>query len=187
MSLIDRFLTAFRGEDRGAAEPPGLLLDADGVTWLVSPDGSRARVSNSGSSSVLASVVPVSSAEILALHDNPVTLIAAPAAGKAIVPISVSVAYRFGTTPYTNDNGSPEVVRWEASSIERIYPDPPCLAAAASRVSLWSMNAGDGISEDASIAVQSPLILTVDAAAPDFVGGDGTAEVTVVYVLADLT
>lgn len=45
--------------------------------------------------------VEVSSAQILAAHDTPITLIAALGAGKVIVPVQVIGLYTFGTEVYT--------------------------------------------------------------------------------------
>ena len=51
--------------------------------------------------------VTLSSADILALDSTPVTIIAAPGAGKWLVPHQVTLAVDFATTPYVNGDNWP--------------------------------------------------------------------------------
>lgn len=45
--------------------------------------------------------VPITSAQLLALNSSFITLVAAPGAGKVIMPSAVTIQYKAGTTAYT--------------------------------------------------------------------------------------
>lgn len=54
-----------------------------------------------GSNEYTTVVVPVSSAQILAMGGSPITLLSSPGAGKYYVINRVTLEYTFNTTPYT--------------------------------------------------------------------------------------
>lgn len=55
-------------------------------------------------------LVTVTSAQILALHTTPVTLVGAPGAGKCIVPLAAQILYKFGTAAYAGtEAGNPQL------------------------------------------------------------------------------
>jgi hypothetical protein len=49
--MLERFLSSFRSNDKGSAEPPGLVLGDDGIVYLVKPDGTRQAVNSGGGGS----------------------------------------------------------------------------------------------------------------------------------------
>lgn len=50
--------------------------------------------------------VTLSSAQVLQLFTNPVTIVSAPGAGLALIPIASIFNYNFNTTPYTDHGGT---------------------------------------------------------------------------------
>lgn len=85
----------------------GLLYVAN----VLYPDngGNNALVTTSRTnfSAVQTSTAFITSAELLTLRANPVTVVAAPPAGRAIVFLNAMLNYQFGTTPYvTGGNDS---------------------------------------------------------------------------------
>lgn len=180
MSLIDRFLTAFRGEDRGDAEPPGLFLDADAVTWVIGPDGTRTRVADGGSSSVLMHAVNITSAQIKNWASVPVELIPAPGAGLAVMVFHMYVALTGVGTPYTDPDGSGTRYAGSATS-----------AAAWQNVDItlgtdtvWWISGGV---TDALPSVSTDAAVEVFGAGAEPSGGDGVLRVVSYYAEVPLT
>lgn len=78
----------------GATSGYVLTSDTRGIaTWQAS-----------GSGVVQSATTTISSAQILALHTTPITLVAAQGASTAIVPISMTVEYLYSTAAYATDN-----------------------------------------------------------------------------------
>ena len=121
---------------------------------------------------VLTKTVTVSSAEILALFTTPKELIAAPGANKIIVPISVTVAYKYNSITYTAGAGVFGVAY--AGTTEKLACGNPFLATASTIVSV--AGAVDALFTD---TVNKALVLLNDTA--NYATGNGTAIVTVVY------
>lgn len=60
----------------------------------------------SGGGAIQTVTVTLTSAQVLALHTTPVTVVQAPGAGLAIVPVSAMFNYQFGGTAYTDGGGN---------------------------------------------------------------------------------
>ena len=60
---------------------------------------------STGGGVVLSATVTISSAEILAGLTTPITIVAAPGAGKVIQPVLSFYSLQFGTVAYTNSTG----------------------------------------------------------------------------------
>lgn len=162
------------GGGGGGADVPFVGADppADptvGELWFDTDDDTAA-----DGSAFLQATVTLSSDDLLTLGDTPITLVAAPGAGKVVVPFAVYGAYSFGTTPYTDDEG--EYIRYAGS-------DTPIgdlvneLFAAGSNNAIGRIPNG-AVSVDRAEAVNKALVVASDANLTD---GDGTFAVTVSY------
>lgn len=186
-----RFGLTMGGVDR---DEPGLVRERDGTVWLVNPDGTRTQLpGNGGSQAVLTHKVTLSSADILALNATTYTgpaLVAAPTAGKMIVPLSILTVVHFGTAPYVTGSGNSPYVSTQAE-----YSGPNGgswfrLAREGTGLSLAFDNAvvsgPDIFDDDVSLAGVNgqPLGLFVNTPYTD---GDGTLDVTTFYYLADIS
>jgi len=120
--------------------------------------------------------VTLSSAQLLDLHNTPVTLVAAPGAGKYLIAHRVIEYLTFGTVAYTVTGST--TVNWagEAAVVGEI-------ASLDSGVS--SINSSDDttVYVQAANAVNKALTVSSDAALTD---GDGTLTVTVWYSIEDV-
>jgi hypothetical protein len=67
--------------------------------------------------------VSLSSAQLLALHTSPVTIVPAPGTGNVVVPLAWALAYTYGSTTYVSSDSGP-ILSWnnttspEASSFD---------------------------------------------------------------------
>jgi hypothetical protein len=71
----------------------------------------RCHGAGGGGEEILSQGVTLSSADLLALHTTPITVVAAQGTGTAILPRWLTVKYNFGTTPYAigGDRWDPEL------------------------------------------------------------------------------
>lgn len=134
-----------------------------------------------GASPVSTAVVNVSSAQILAMGDDNVTLIAAPGAGEIIVLLSVVFEYVPGATGYTTSsgliavqtgNGTTQVAvgdsLLEGNTDTLVWPAYPVTSNSSALLSHYA---------------NQPVIMFDDTASPTL--GDGTMTVTVIYSVID--
>jgi hypothetical protein len=131
-------------------------------------------------------VIELSSSQLLTLNSSPVTLIAAPGAGKAIVPLSLLSVNRPGTTPLSG-NGDAYTIWWGSSAGKNPLGDDYAVYWTSSlspniRLSYGS-NQGDW---DVSELDNLPIVIQTgaDASGPGF---DGAVTLTITYQLADTT
>lgn len=149
-----------------------------GDVLTVQADGSVA-ASPGGGSAPQVSTVRVNSAEILALFDTPVTLVAG-VAGKVPVVNGYSITYVAGSTPYTVDpDGELEIVT--AGNMWVGVSDVGFLDQAASQVSASGYVGGDLVGPLSAVDGEG-ISLTNTVANPTL--GDGTLVVTISYFLA---
>jgi hypothetical protein len=127
-------------------------------------------------------VVSVTAAELKDLVAHPKQLVAAPTAGKIIIPVRSFIQYKAGATPYTLAVGTPCLyISWAAAVMVGDYIlQADFLNQAANRMGSVSANGG-GAAQTAGDG--TALVLGSDS---DPTLGDGTLVVTVWYRLADL-
>ena len=118
----------------------------------------------------------LSSADILALDSTPQTLVAAPGAGKFIVPHKVVAQYVYGTVAYVV--GAQPDVTWEGSSVAGTLSlnlsggaDVLCFITPA----MSNANPVDIVNKALTLSAGDPLT-----------DGDGTLTVTVWYSVEDV-
>ena len=119
--------------------------------------------------------VTLSSADILDLHNTPVTLVAAPGAGKWLVPVQFVAYFTAGASEYLS--GGSVVAAWYWGTERRA--DIADLSGTTSAVAVTAVTATGNASDVVNKAI---LIGAVDA----LTLGDGTLTVTVWYTVEDV-
>jgi hypothetical protein len=127
--------------------------------------------------------------------ENPITILTGPGAGQAIIPLSVVCSYRFGSTPYANPGigdpsapGSPDV---------QLCYFGPSLLPVLEFVSLYNLllqtqdtvqvwTAPQQLALPRAEIEGKPIVLCNPTGATNFVNGDGTLTLSILYVISDL-
>lgn len=79
----------------------GLMLRALNITNGTYEPGYSTTITATGTGDAMLQInKTITTAQLLDLYDNPIQLVPAPGAGKAIVPIAICLSTRGGTTPY---------------------------------------------------------------------------------------
>lgn len=121
----------------------------------------------------------ITSAQILAIHTTPVTIVAAPGTGRTIIPMWVLAEYVFVTTAYTDGGGNLEFN--VASNLS---------VSMGATAGFWDQNQGRRklyplpaiVNDTTSATTNQPLTITNTVANPTL--GDGTMVVTAAYYVA---
>jgi hypothetical protein len=129
----------------------------------------------------------LTSAQILDLFANPVNIVAAPGAGKVVLPITGTAVVRAGGTPYTfpDIGGNTPLFSLEVlPAFMGVSLNTAQLDSAVDALApLWMDYAGEGF--PVADAEDQPLVFHV--AHGDVTDGDGTLDFFVVYAVADIT
>lgn len=154
---------------------PGQIVRAEsngtGV-WYCSVYGTTA-----GGAIVQTAVVPITSANFLALHTTPLSLVASPGSGKATKVLNISLKMTTTATQYTS--GGALEFRYTDGSGTKVSAD--IAAAVVTTTAGVSYTAVMGI--EASLTMVTAAAIVVTAAAADFATGTGTAIANVVYTV----
>jgi hypothetical protein len=121
--------------------------------------------------------VTLSSADILDLHNTPITLVAAPGAGKELLFHRVRAWYSYGTTGYTS-GGNVVSLAYKADASD-VFATVGTLSGSVDRS---YRSTEDGTHVGANVENQ-PIVAWADGALVD---GDGTLTVTVWYSIEDV-
>lgn len=126
------------------------------------------------------SLVPLTSAQLLALFTTPVSLVAAPGAGKFLEFLGAFVFYRYGTAAYAS----------VAGTLTANYTNA---AGVATSTALAATGLFDQVTDqfrtfkqkstDVAIAENTPLVLSLSTA--NMTTGDGLAYVQISYRIQD--
>lgn len=163
-----------------ALDQDGRVVDSQTVIQFTDAADQPSR-SGGGSQVVFTAKVSLSSAQLLALFSSPVTLVAAPGAGKAIQVLGVFGAFTAGGTPYVDDDG-------EAIGYASDLSDP--LAESPWDLTNPSSNGGPTIpkadqTQDPSVWENAAVVIACPTTDPT--EGDGTAKIVVTYTVIDIT
>jgi hypothetical protein len=136
-----------------------------------------------GGVAVQTATVTLTPAQIVSLCTSPVQVVAAPGAGQILNPVSFTLQYKFGTTPYTVSpqgiqfiSGAPGHDEYGSVSTSNLLDAP------SSRVATASANGQVG--GDPATYANQPLM--VELSTSDASGGDGTLTITVAYTVVAL-
>lgn len=127
---------------------------------------------------ILSASVTLTSAQVLAIFTTPVTVVPAPGAGLAIVPIIAIYDYVAGTTPYTDGGGSLRINVGNVFGLAQLTT-ASFWTAASSRVS--SVNAAIASVVQTTNLANGALTVSSSTANPTL--GNGTVAVTVAYMV----
>ena len=127
----------------------------------------------------------LTSAQILALHGTPVQIVAAPGVGKALVPISATMEYKYVSAPYQNTTDSNLVI----TTTGVVGVDELIVIPAASFIdqtaSQFAMQPSSAIYPLAD-ASNNALVVTNQDGSGEFTSGSGTLTITLWYATITL-
>jgi hypothetical protein len=163
-------------------KPRGWAADLD--TNLQAIDTAVSGLSGGGGALQVARV-EVTSAQLLALVETPVVLVAAPGAGKVLVPISVAWQYKFGTAPYDAPGSATVDYSSLAGDISGPGIGSGCLDQSSNQFNFLAIYLNGPNPQ--STAENLALVLANEAGSGDFSQGDGTLTVTIAYYVVTLS
>lgn len=123
--------------------------------------------------------VTLSSADILDLHNTPVTVVAAPGAGKYLVFHRYDAHYTYGTVGYAT-LGNGVSLAYGAAGTDIFAVAGASLSGSVSKV----YRAYEDATHDAVDIINQPIVLVADAGA--MTDGDGTLTAHVWYSIEDV-
>ena len=155
---------------------------------MLAPQFTQPGLAGIGSSSIdpqvqQLAVVPLTAAQITTLHTVPVTVIAAPGAGKAIVVEQAVLEFKFGTVAFTG-GGVVTLIYHGGSTALHSGSVPASVITAASGTSATEVGPQTG-ANGLTLAVNAGV--DISAATANFAAGDGTAQLWIWYTVANLS
>jgi hypothetical protein len=140
-------------------------------------------VNQAGLSPIITVYTILTSAQLLALHGTPITLVAAPGAGFAVYPVAISLGYDYNTTAYTI-NGDSLILDWNnAGTVFKItFAETGFLDQTASQIASLAITAAHG-----ALTLLNNQPYTIGASGgSNMTLGNGTLTVYLYYVLLTL-
>jgi hypothetical protein len=131
---------------------------------------------------IATAVVLVTSAQLLALHTTPVTIVPAPGAGKAILILGRGLALSFvaGASAYVSTGSDEGLYYGVTSNLASGAAVASTLTGASSAIATQNGAA----STNPALLNNQPIVLYGPTA--NMTAGNGTATVTVIYAIAQL-
>lgn len=154
----------------GVNKSDSLIYYYNGRSWVAVGSGGG----GGGSSTTLTSQTSLSSAQILAIYTTPIQLIAAPGAGKIIVPWTIIVDYTFGTSPYSGG-----LYMYETTGSQMITSSNT-INGSVNIIRIFMLYNGQATNNNVSVVDNAPLMVA-GSGGGNPTGGDGTAKITVIY------
>jgi hypothetical protein len=140
-------------------------------------------VQQTGNTPVLSASVALTSAQLLALHGTPITLVPAPGAGIVVYPTQIVLEYKFVTTAYTI-NGDSMILDYNnaGSALKQTFAETGFFDQTASQIGFL-----DGVVARAALTVAANQPFTIGASGgSNMTLGDGTLVVYIYYALITL-
>jgi hypothetical protein len=125
-------------------------------------------------------VVAITSAQLLAIKDTPIQLLPAPGAGYMNVPIALLIDMQNGSVQYTDAGGAVSIT--QGSWTQALAANTIFLGATSTRNHQLVDFAA--LATAASTPTNENAALTLAKATNNFAAGNGTALVTVLYLIA---
>ena len=137
----------------------------------------------SGPGALLQTTTNISSEQLCALYENPVTLAPAPGSGLALIPLSLSASFHFNTTQYTN-SGNLNVLYGNQGLAALISPltDPTLLIADSLLIAPGSW-VPDALTVSQPSAWEDMPLVIQNLNSPNYATGDGTYTLTLNYMV----
>lgn len=124
--------------------------------------------------------VTITSAQILDLHNTPITLLAAPGAGSYYRVLSCDLVYNFNTTAYSTSGGTPSVQAFYGTSSTSITSSSTTLIpSVASKVNFYIANSSTAVT--LSDIENKAIIFKNTVGGSSYTTGDGTLTCNIVY------
>jgi len=127
--------------------------------------------------------VPLTSSQIINASASPVTIVAAPGAGKVIVVVNSVYEYTFVTTPYTGDSAA-LLYGGDPTADADVGDDGVCKLSASSLA--YSGSGTAQIQVATTAAADAAITYGIPTGKTPYADGDGTLKVTVYYATLTL-
>lgn len=110
----------------------------------------------------------------------------APPDGYVVIPLSITGRYRAGATPFANGTGTGLVLsRGLIADGFGVLANNAFLTTADDRIAMSNLPGDSGVYDPALLIPGGAIVIGANAF-PTYTAGDGTLEVTTVYILAPL-
>lgn len=166
---------AFQVDSAGNASAKGNLTVPGNLTVT----GNITSNANTGLTQQVAKVT-LSSAQLLALKTTPISLLAAPGAGKAIDVISITLRYVFGTTAYTLNAGTFKIFYGTTANAHALVADQSALLTNTATKTIVGLPTLVVAADSDANSLNNAIFAGNDGGA-NYTLGDGTVNVTLVY------
>lgn len=155
------------------------LTDAPTNGYVLTTDGSgNASWQSSGSGVVYSASTTISSAQLLAIHTTPITLVAAQGANTIVIPLRITYYMDYNTTTYAGDIVTKAVL--DPSGVNANFGNNSIIGLTSDGIISIT---GTTLNSSGSISTlfNTPLVLTTATSNPTT--GNSPLKVTVTYII----
>jgi hypothetical protein len=178
-----------------AAITIGLATQSENTVWAGPTSGSAAQPTFR---SLVAADIPgavlsvatltLTATQIKNLHGTPIQIVAAPGAGKMLLPVSATLQYKFGTVAYANVTSANIAIA--ASGVLGSTNEPIQFTAEGlidQTASEIAIGASDSEAMAQSAVSGAALVVANEGGSGEFTTGDGTITITLWYMVLTLS